>query len=243
MSNQQPDAPGQGTTPQGGFPQPGAYTPPQPSAAPANPAAPYPGQYTPPAQAAYPSGYPQQPAPGYPQQAYPSQPSPYQVPNYSAQYGAQGAPQAPYGAQQYPPQQAYPATWQTDARPAAKSPLLGIIAFVAIILTIVVGAVSLFQIMAPLMNAIVAAGPDAANDPTFRSSLQAQITTAYPLQSMLLTLCSPVGFAAWVVGWVAAIGKRGRLWGVLAIVLGVLAIPILLAVMFAAMGPALEALR
>jgi hypothetical protein len=162
------------------------------------------------------------------------------VPNY----GAQGGPQAPYGAQQYPPQQAYaPSTWQQDAKPATKSPLLGIIAFVAIALTVVVGSVSLFQIMAPVMNAIVAAGPDAANDPTFRSSLQAQITTAYPLQAMLLSLCSPVGLAAWVVGWVAAIGRRGRLWGVLAIVLGVLAIPILLVVMFAAMGPALEALR
>ena len=50
-----------------------------------------------------------------------------------------------------------------------------------------------------------------------------------------------VGFAGWVTGIVAAIIGRGRLWGVLAIIVGTLAPFIMLGVMLAAMMPAISA--
>jgi hypothetical protein len=267
MSNEQPEGTPQAPTPQGGFPQPGAYNPPQTQpAAGQQPQTPqpaqYPGQYGQPAPQPYPAyppqpvqpGYGQQPpaygqqqpaygqqqAPGYgQQQAYGQQPAspdnPYQITHYSELYANQG---------QQQPVPAYAGAYPA-AQPTTKSPLLGMISFGVILLTLVLGSISLYQMMEPLTNAIIASGGDSStiNDPQFQANLQAEMATGYPLQSMILTLCTPLGFAAWIGGWVSAIGKWGRMWGVLAVVLGFLTIVILPVVVFAAMGPALATVR
>ncbi len=41
---------------------------------------------------------------------------------------------------------------------------------------------------------------------------------------MMLNVGSTVGFAGWVTGIVAAVTGRGRMWGVLAIIVGTLAV-------------------
>lgn len=227
----------------------------------------YPGQY---GQQPAPQAYPAQGQPTYPQQPYGQQPVyGQQQPGYTPQQPGYGQQQPGYGQQPQQPQQpaaqdnpyqithysqlyasqnpqqapGYPATpaqgW-TPGAPVSKSPLLGMISFAVVLLSIVIGSVAMYQIMDVVVNAVIASGGTATID---QAQLQAQLQAQYPLQTMMFGLASPLGLVGWVLGWVAAIGNRGRLWGVLAIVLGVLAIPILIGVVLAAMGPALDALR
>ena len=251
MSNEQPTGTPQSPEPAGGFPQPGAYTPQDrpagSSPAPSSPAQAYPTQAYP-GQAYPPQAYPGQayPTQGYPGQAYPpqgfaaqvppAQQNAYQIPNYAAQYAQ--APQAGYPAA-YP--QAYPVPGAQPAK-APRSPILGIVSFAVVLLTVVVGGAALAQIMEPIANAMIAAGTTQIDEQLFAESLQAQIMTNYPLQTMALNVASPLGFAGWIAGIVATVTNRGRMWGVFTIILGVLAPIILVVIAMLALGPVFAAL-
>jgi hypothetical protein len=258
MSNQQPDGTPQTTGSQGSAPQPGAYGSPQayprPGAQP--PAAP---QYPTQAYPASPYGQPPQPYPGqgygqppqpYAPQAYgqPPQPygrppaqaggqSPYQIPNYAAQYGHLS--QQPPGAQPFPGQAAYqPIPTETRGR------MLGMIAFVVLVLCVGIGSIAGFQIMqvAGQYIAVIAASSGTVDQTAVTQAMQSELVKDFPFQTVALNITGWLGLVAWIVGIVATVTRRGRLWGVLTIILGVLAPVIILAVTFAAIGPMLEAL-
>lgn len=244
MSNDQPAGTPQNPENQGGFPQPGSYHTPQA----------YPSQ-----PSSQPQGTPAYPPQGYPQQGYPQQPyaqpgygqspqpqgqadNPYQITHYAAQYGGQNYPQAgqaqQYPAQPYPPQAAYP-----PAAKVAKSPMLGLIAFGVLLLCIVVGSLAGFQVMQAAVNLMVANGITPDNQAELTQLLQQELVSNYPLQTVVLNITGWGGFAAWIAGIVATAMNRGRMWGVFTIILGVLSPVIILAVIFAAMGPLLSTLR
>lgn len=259
MSNEQP-----GNTPQqsgnpGGFPQPGGYQPPnaaQPPAWPgqgdtaprAQPAPASPPPYQVPQHLPAAPAQPGQPAYGqqpYPQQGYGQQP-------YGQQYGQQQYGQQPYGQQPYGQQGygqqypvAYPAPGYAAPEQPRKSPLLGMIAFAVVLLSTIAGAVAMYQLMGPITDLLIASGgnTDMLNDPQLQAELTQRLATEFPLQTILLNIGFPLGLAGWITGIVAAATNRGRLWGVLAIILGVLAPVLLVVVVFAAMGPALGSLR
>lgn len=252
MSNEQPTGTPQSPDPAGGFPQPGAYTPQGQGAgsrpAPSNPTPPYPAQGYPtqayPGQGYPTQGYPGQgyPTQGYPAQVPPAQQNPYQIPNYAAQYPQ--APQAPQAG--YPGQPAYPQPYPVQGvlpGKGPKSPVLGIVSFSVVLLTVVISSVALAQLMEPLANAIIAAGTTQIDEEVLRDSVQAQIMANYPLQTMALNLASPLGFAGWIAGIVATATNRGRMWGVFTIILGVLAPVILVVVAMIGLGPVLAALQ
>jgi hypothetical protein len=56
---------------------------------------------------------------------------------------------------------------------------------------------------------------------------------------MMLNVGSTLGTAGWVAGIVAAATGRGRLWGVLAIILGIVAVVLMFSLMLA---PAMSAI-
>ena len=171
----------------------------------------------------------QQPQQGYGQPARPVQPAPpenpYQITHYAAQYGAAAE-----------PQQLSQAGYRTPPDPAKKSPVLGMAAFGVVMVALVVvcfAAQPLGSIMADL---VISTGSTQIDSVTATEMLVEQA----PVQTALMNFWL-VGFAGWVTGIVAAIVGRGRLWGVLAVVVGTLAPFIMLGVMLAAMMPALSA--
>ena len=192
-------------------------------------------------------GYGQQPTPGYgqqypqqgygqqqPQQGYgqPSRPAqsaqpenPYQITHYAAQYGAAGA-----------PQQLSQAGYRTTADPAKKSPILGIAAFGVVLVALVVVCIAAQPLGSIMADLVLSTGSTQIDSVTATEILIEQA----PVQTALMNFWL-VGFAGWVTGIVAAIIGRGRLWGVLAVVVGTLAPFIMFGVMLAAMMPALSA--
>ncbi len=265
MSSEQPTATPQnpenspGSAAPGGFPPPSAYpnqpTPPNrpgpagqqyPQAGQQYPQAgqpysqpgqqhPQPGygqQYPQPGYGSQPQAGQQYPQPGYlqqpqqPQQPQPQpQQNPYQITHYAAQYGNQPA------QQQYP-QQAY-----QPSLALRKSPVLGWAAFGIVMVALILVSVSAQTVGTIFGDVIIATGSTDIDSTTLSQVASEQA----PLQTMMLSIGSTIGFAGWVVGIVAAIIGRGRLWGVLAIVVGILAPFIMFGVMLAAMMPALAA--
>lgn len=201
------------------------------------------GQQTYPQQAYPPQAYGQQ---GYPAQAYgqpttppaPSSvpPEPYQITHYAAQYGQQPQ-QAPYQAQGYPQQ----STW-TPGRAAAKSPMLGMIALTALAVCVVVGSIAGYQIMSAAIGLMVPYLPSGTmTDAEFTQltlQLQQRIMADYPMHGVLLNITGWGGLAAWIAGIVATVTKRGRKWGVMTIILGVVTVLIVMpVVVFSAIAP------
>ncbi|MCC6495869.1 MAG: hypothetical protein IT193_06375 [Propionibacteriaceae bacterium] len=257
-SPQNPESPAESATP-GGFPPPSAY--PAPSTPPARAPQQYPqaGQQYPQAGQQYPQPGQQYPQPGYGQQ-YPQPgqqyPQPgqqqYPQPGYGQQYGygQQQQPQqdpyqithyaAQYGNQAAQPQQQYPQpTYQSSLAAARKSPILGWVAFGIVLVSLIVVTLSAQTIGSIMSDVVIATGSTNLDSITLAEILSEQA----PLQSTMLSLGSTVGFAGWVLGIVAAIMGRGRLWGVLAIVIGTLAPFIMMGVMMLAMMPAFTAIR
>ncbi len=119
------------------------------------------------------------------------------------------------------------------------------IAFGTVLLTTIVGSVAVFQVMGPIADLLIATGgnEDMLSDPQIQATFQAQITAQFPLQAALLNLSTPIGFGAWILGIVATAMNRGRMWGVFAIILGVLAPIILVIVAVLGLGPAFAALQ
>ncbi|HEY3409466.1 MAG TPA: hypothetical protein VGK53_14945 [Propionicimonas sp.] len=222
------------------YPQPGYGQPQQPYGQPQRPAQPYgqpPQQY---GQPYPPQAYGQQPQPyGQPAQPY-GQPAPqYGQPQQYGQRPPQG-----YGQQQPPQGYGAPAQYQQSAYPVpgekvAKSPILGMIAFGVVLVCLVMVCVAAQPIGQIVSDFLLATGSSSIDQVMLNQVLMQQA----PGQAMLLQVGSTVGFAAWVTGIIAAVMGRGRMWGVLAIVVGTLAPFIMFGVMMVAMLPGLQAVN
>ena len=254
MSNEQPEGTRQDPPAQGGFPQPGAYSSPrdygsQPPAQPGPiPSQPYGAPTSSPQAQPYPQGYGQP----YPQQPYGQQP-------YGQQpYGQQGYAQSPYGQQGYQtPGSPYPAThtppspgqlqppygaaaWQPGAAPATRSPLLGIVGLALVAVALVASLASLPPLIDMMSNLIVANGTTDIDSSMITESMLNQM--AGP--AMMLMYGGPgIGIVGVVLGIIAMATRRGRLWGTLALILGVLAPIIIFIVLVVALVPVAQNVR
>ena len=250
MSTEQPAAPknpddSSGTDP-GSSPQPsqGQEHPQQPYGPPQQYGQPYPQP-----------GYGQQPQaygqPQRPPQPYGQPAQPYgqqQPPQYGQQppqgYGQQpqqyGQPQ-PYGQ---PPQGYAPVPYQQSAygapvKKAAKSPIVGMVAFGVVMVCLVLVSLAAHPIGTVYSDLVIATGSTQVDATTLNEMLLERV----PVQAMMLQIGSTLGFAGWVTGIVAAVSGRGRMWGVLAIVVGTLAPFIMMGVMISGMLPALATIQ
>jgi len=215
--------PGYGQTPPPG--QPYGFPPQQ------GPNQPY-GQ---PQQAPNPYGQANQPY-GQPPQG-PNQPygQPPQGPNQP--YGQpQQAPNQPYGQ----PQRGFVPTSPTGAYgtpPAKRSPILGIIALLVVLICGVVLSVSLFR-MGGLLGQLAVNGTVEISSQT---QLQEEVLSQLGgIWTLLIYGSGLLGFVGWILGIVAVATKRGRALGVVTIILGVLAPIAACVAMFAAMAPYLQ---
>jgi len=226
--------PGYGQTPPPG--QPYGFPPQQ------GPNQPY-GQ---PQQAPNPYGQANQPygqPPQGPNQPYgqppqgPNQPygQPPQGPNQP--YGQpQQAPNQPYGQ----PQRGFVPTSPTGAYgtpPAKRSPILGIIALLVVLICGVVLSVSLFR-MGGLLGQLAVNGTVEISSQT---QLQEEVLSQLGgIWTLLIYGSGLLGFVGWILGIVAVATKRGRALGVVTIILGVLAPIAACVAMFVAMAPYLQ---
>lgn len=200
-------------------------------------------------------GYPQQPPPGYPQQGYPQQPQqgyvqqplpgypptgsgqPNQAPGYPA-YGSQppwGTPGSPPPGQSLAPQP-YFAEFQ---QPAPKSAVLGIVSLAMVGLATIGGALTALPIGQAYAEVITIVGTTSIGPEDIPPSLADSL--AGPAAA--LTALSLMGFIGWILAIIATVTGRGRTWGVIALLLGVMAPFIIIFTMAAAMMPALESIR
>jgi hypothetical protein len=180
--------------------------------------------------------YGQQPYGQQPAQPYGQQPAqPYGQPTQP--YGQQSW--GPAGQPPYPtPQHSYGAAQQswTPQQPPRRSPALGMIAFgLVLVLGVVMSAVAyqMGVIMAPLM-----VGRSATTDQEELARIVMEQLGAPALLGLNLALYG--GTAAWILGIVAAATRRGRSYGIWAIILGVLAPVAAIVAMIVAMMPYLR---
>jgi len=209
------------------------------------------GQTPPPGQ---PYGFPPQQGPnqpyGQPQQA----PNPYGQANQPYGQPPQGpnqpygqppqAPNQPYGQPQPPvnpygqPQQGFvPTAGAYGTPPAKRSPILGIIALLVVLICGVVLSVSLFR-MGGLLGQLAVNGTVEISSQT---QLQEEVLSQLGgIWNLLVYGSGLLGFVGWILGIVAVATKRGRALGVVTIILGVLAPIAACVAMFAAMAPYLQ---
>lgn len=145
------------------------------------------------------------------------------------QYGQQQYSQQPqqYGNQQ----QAGAPAWHSYDEPAKKK-TVGVIAFLAAVVALVIGAVGGYLLGTALSNSQVLqdyAQNGGSGNPADTQELQRQLMqdpesmAGLGTGSVLMLVGSVFGLWAIVQGIVAIVAKRGRLWGVLAIILAVVA--------------------
>lgn len=156
-----------------------------------------------------------QPA-AYPQQPYPQQGSGQQV--YAVQPG--------YGSAQT----AY------QAQPATRSPLLGMISLGVVVVCGVLMAY-LFYRAGDIAGGLMATSGPRLDQEQLQAELMARMST---VELMLWNFTMLGGMAAWICGIVATATKRGRGYGIWAIVLGVLAPIAAIAAMFVSLMPYLN---
>lgn len=166
-----------------------------------------------------------QPAPRYGEQQdqYGQQPS--GTPNWGGEqhHGQQQYGQQPYAAA--PASSGSPA-WQSYEEPKAKKKTLGVVAFVVGLAALVVGVIGGFLF-----------GQAFGGSEAFRDSMEnsgatpsdSQITELMTSSnavtgSLMFYLGTALGLWAIVQGIIAAVTKRGRAWGVVAIILAVVAV-------------------
>lgn len=178
-----------------------------------------------------PSGYGQQP------QGYPQQPQ-----GYSQQpqgYGQQ--PQAPYGQQPSYGNYGTSGMYQGGA-PEERPATMGLIAMAVVVISAIVLWVVSWMIGQDIGDLFVTTGldpetmdPDVlARDPEF----QAWMTRAQALWTAV-TLSVLAGIVGWILSIVAAASRRGRGFGVVGIIVGVLAPLIAFGLFFAGMWPSI----
>ena len=169
----------------------------------------------------------QNPGPGYGQTPPPGQP--YGFP-------PQQGPNQPYGQ----PQRGFVPTSPTGAYgtpPAKRSPILGIIALLVVLICGVVLSVGLFR-MGGLLGQLAVNGTVEISSQT---QLQEEVLSQLGgIWTLLVYGSGLLGFVGWIVGIVAVATKRGRAFGVVTIILGVLAPIAAFAAMFTAMAPYLS---
>ena len=203
------------------------------------------GQTPPPGQ---PYGYPpQQPATqpyGQPPQQMPTQPygqPPQQAPSQPYAYPTQQGPNQPYGQpQQAPnpygqPQRGFVPTSSAGAYgtpPVKRSPILGIIALAVVVICAVVLSMYLWQVGGIAGQVAVNGTIDTSNS----AELQALVLSQLGGWSLIGSLSAFLGFVGWIIGIVAVATKRGRAFGVVTIILGVLAPFVALGAFVAAMA-------
>ena len=175
---------------------------------------------------------------GYPSQQ--GQPQPYGQPQQPAQqYGYPGQqPQQPYGqpAQGYAPT---PNPYGASAAPAKKSPILGILALAIVVLCGVLLSWYMWKV-GSVLGPYMTGGTltiDASNQTEIANAINAQLGAGV---ASLGGLSGFVGFVGWILGIVATVTKRGRGFGVMAIILGVLAPIIAFVILFVALAPSLQ---
>ena len=197
------------------------------------------GQTPPPGQ---PYGYPPQQPPAQPygqppQQAQPYAYPPQQAPAQPYNYPTQQAPAQPYGqpVQGFAPtpMDAYGAT----AAPTKKSPILGIISLAIVVISGVVLTLYLYRIGAVAGPYAVNGSLDTTTQPELMQNVASQMGALLP---MLGGASIFVGLVGWILGIVATASKRGRVFGVLAIILGILAPIIAVVALFVAVAPYLQ---
>jgi len=146
------------------------------------------------------------------------------------QFGQQQYSQQPqqYGNQQ----QAGAPAWHSYDEPAKKKKTVGVIAFLAAVVALVIGAVGGYLLGTALSNSQVLqdyAQNGGSGNPADTQELQRQLMqdpesmAGLGTGSVLMLVGSVFGLWAIVQGIVAIVAKRGRLWGVLAIILAVVA--------------------
>lgn len=146
------------------------------------------------------------------------------------QYGQQQYSQQPqqYGNQQ----QAGAPAWHSYDEPAKKKKTLGVIAFLAAVVALVIGAIGGYLLGTALGDSQLLrdyAQNGGSGNPADAQELQRQLMQDPATMSRLVTgsvlmlVGSVFGLWAIVQGIVAIVAKRGRLWGVLAIILAVVA--------------------
>ena len=153
------------------------------------------GQPSYPAYSASGQGYPGQPTPG----AYPPAPAP--------------------GA--YPAAPAYTAMAYSEP-PLKKSPILGVISLALVVVGTVIGAVA----MVSFINVIVTAVDPAtlASGSFDATTLPSTVISAAQPSLLLMLVGIIVGLVGWIMSIVATASARGRVFGIIGIIGGVLAL-------------------
>ncbi len=175
------------------YAQPGSQQPQPPTNAP-GPAYPAAPQAYPGAQA-YPPGQP------YPQAYPPGQP-------YAQPYPA---------AQPYPVAQPYaPAGYPGAAAPAPRSSAMGVISLLGSVVATAASVLAVGMMAAVIEHAAISAQ---SSGYTNEELLQQQ----FAMPTLILTVAGLVGFTCWILSIVATATNRGRVAGIIGIILGVLA--------------------
>jgi len=168
------------------------------------------------------------------------------------QVGNGGSGQQPYpGQQAYPGQQSYAGqpVWSQNqpqaAAPASRSSVLGIVGLVVVVLstgTLLAAAWSFGSGLADFFLDLAGTGfprdPDAlVNDPRTISYAEGAAGTL-----MAAVLSCVVGLIGWIISIVATATRRGRVFGIIGIVLGVLSLPLAYATASLVLSPVLNQL-
>ncbi len=209
----------------------------------------------PPQQSGYGTGSgPAGQAPAAPQQGQPypqgHAPQGYGSQGYGQSYPAQGSGQ-PYPGQgygqvpSYQGQQGYPATYpaQPYGQPAAqqtaapaRSPLLGMISLGVVVVCGVLLSYLFYRLGGMVGDVMTTVGPRPS-----QAELQVELTKRISaVESLLLNVAMLGGLGGWICGIVAAATKRGRAYGVWAIILGVVAPILAVVLMVMSMMPYLD---
>lgn len=165
-----------------------------------------------------------QPPTNTPGPAYPAAPQDY--PGTPQAYpGTQGYPPGQPYAQPYPAAQPYPVAqpYAPTSYPgvavaqAPRSKILGVVSLIFMVITTVASGVLIVMLNAAITETarLTAHDPNAYNQSEFSATLAGY--------SLALVVGATVGFVCWVIAIVAAATNRGRVAGVIGIVLGVVA--------------------
>lgn len=171
------------------------------------------------------NGSPQYGSPQYGSQQYGEQQGQYGQPQYGQpeqgqhQYGQQ-----PYAAASAPASAGAP-SWQGYEEPKAKKKTLGVVAFVVAVLALVVAVIGgyLFGAAFGGSDAFRQSIENGGATPSDADIMALTTSSSAVIGSVLFYLGTALGLWAIVQGIVAAITKRGRGWGVFAIILAVVA--------------------
>lgn len=219
MSNDQPAGTPQNPQGQGGYTQPGTYpssqapTPQRGYPPSAYPQQPY-GQQSGPAQGYPPSPYPQQPygQQQAPRPAPPGTSDPYQITHFAAQYNSP----SPYAVPQY-------AQPLPQLKPRSAVP--GIVALVLVVIAMIMALATglpASDVMREYFAFAMTAPGQAAIEEYIQSLMTSGAANSIGVAMMGMMGASLFGLAGVITGIVAAARNSGRLWGIIAIVAGLL---------------------